>query len=338
MATLQVAGQAYNPQLRLPLLQGWKLSRGYRVWQMQPRGRLGPYYIDWRPSGGIFGEGWSTSPHDAAGVLVTSQRDYHPVCIAQYALHEHARYLQGRDDGARQAFLAQARWLRDAARRAETKGTYAVPSSTSRDGKVRYFASARAQSEAISVLLRAHECEAQEGFLEAALLAAEPFKKDIREGGVVWRNKWGDTFLEEVAALPAAHVLGSGLIGFWGIFELQRFLPVGWIGEVLGSTIATLQRRLEHYDSGYWSYESALTEQGGFRFVASLKKHDFHIAALRVCASMTGDAYFDATADAWSRHVADAHSRLRVVTNLCLGTARQLAGVNAATQGLRTVF
>ncbi len=187
------------------------------------------------------------------------------------------------------------------------------------------------------MLLRAHECEPLEGFLEAALLAAEPFKREIGEGGVVWRSRSGDTFLEEVAAFPATHVLSTGIIGFWGIFELQRFLPVAWVGEVLGSTIATLQRRLELYDSGYWSYESALAGSGGFRAVASLKKHDFHIAALRVCASMTGDAYFDATADAWSQHVADAQARLRVLTNLCLGTARQLTGANVF-EGARTVF
>lgn len=337
MAIQQIAQQAYVPQVRVPFLQGWKLSRGYRVWRMQPRGRLGPYYIDWRPSGGIFGEDWLHAPHDAAGVVVTSQRDYDPVCIAQYALHEHARYLGSRDDTARQAFLAQANWLRDTARTAKIKGTYSVP-AVSRNAELHYFQSAKAQSEAISVLLRAHETEPQGGFLEAALLAAEPFKKEIGEGGVVWRGKSGDTFLEEVTVVPAAHVLGTGIVGFWGIFELQRFLPVRWIGEVLGSTVATLQRRLEHYDSGYWSYESAIAGTGGFRPVASLKKHDFHIAVLRVCASMTGDAYFDATADAWSRHVADAEARIRVITNHCIGTARQLAGASAESEGARTVF
>ena len=335
---VQTAG-TFGPHARVPFLRESKPSRGYRLWRMQPRGRLGEYYLDWHPHGGVFGEDWSNSPRDERGVLVTPRKEYHPLRIAQYALFEHARSLRERDERAGESFLAQARWLREAVLGDNPGGNLPIPFPASRFAPRAGILSARAQSEAISVLLRAHEIEPLQGFLEAAARAALPFNKTIEEGGVVWRSASGDTFLEEVATLPAAHVLGGGIVGFWGIFELARFAQIAWIGEVLGSTIGTLQRRIRHYDSGYWSYESALTTRSGYRPVATLQVHDLHIAALRVCASMTGDAQFNAIAESWSGHLADARARMRVLTNVCVGTlANGFAHAEPGFAGARTVF
>ena len=247
---------------------------------------------------------------------------------------QHARSERDRDERARASFLAQARWLRDAVMR-DSSGGHALRTPRRRvRAQARSFQLGRKakRSRFYCARTRSNRCTVSSKPPSAPRFRSH---RTIEQGGVVWRSPAGDTFLEDVATLPVTHVLSGGIVGFWGIFELQRFAPIPWIGEILGSTIGTLQRRVGLYDSGYWSYESALTTRSGYRPVATLPMHDFHIAALRVCASMTGDAYFNSLAEAWSGHVADTRARVRVLTNLCRGT---FAAPGTAFAGAHTVF
>jgi hypothetical protein len=92
---------------------GWSHQRSYTLHGLGNAG-AGPYFIEWDPGHGIYGEDWSGAPVDAAGVLLSGPaRAYHPIRIAQFALHRFDIWYATRDAVARGDFLAQATWLRD---------------------------------------------------------------------------------------------------------------------------------------------------------------------------------------------------------------------------------
>ncbi|MBV8363178.1 MAG: hypothetical protein JO193_01290 [Candidatus Eremiobacteraeota bacterium] len=314
----------------------WNNARAYRL---PPKGGpLGAYYIGWRADTTAWGEDWSVSPLDHRGVLLTLRGAfYHPIRIAQYALHSHSRWIETRSGAAFRAFVAQAQWLRDHQQeRHGISGCYPFTFSWPRYGAASGWISAMAQGEAISVLLRADEMLPREGYFDAALRAAAPFQADVREGGVVWQSR-DDTFFEEIAVPRAAHVLNGHIFAMFGLWELHRLTHERWVEELVAKALDTLRRRLPLYDSGYWSFYSLLAYGGKFRAVATLKYHAFHIAQLRVLAAMFGERRFDAVARRWETYQMSAASRLRVMGNTvrALGTrALRLDGIRKSTDVL----
>lgn len=312
----RVLPRDYLRSLALAFPIDWTVERPYRM----PAADAGPYYIEWRPGGGPYGEDWQRAPKDASGVILTpGVQLYHPVRIAQYGLHSHARFIETGDAAARRAFLAQADWLVAHARtRDGVDGCYAYEFPNPRYGVGSGWLSAMAQGEAISLLVRAAAVEGSAAYLHAAVRAAQPFRHNIENGGVVYRTA-RDVFLEEVAALPASHILNGHMFALWGLLELQRANPQPWLEELAFEAAQTLRRRLALYDAGYWSYYSLLGTRSGFRSVAVLKYHAFHIAQLRVTAALTGDGYFAVTADAWQAYAKSPACRARVLANTLAG-------------------
>ena len=295
----------------------WNVKRPYRM----PLDGIGPYYIEWQPGGGTYGEDWTDAPRDPDGVILTrGAAQYHPVRIAQFGLHSHARFLETRDRSALRDFMAQAHWL--AARQRSCKGVagcYVYEFPNPRYGVGAGWLSAMAQGEAISLLLRAAAIERAEAFVEAAMRAAQPFRANVQHGGVVYRSKRGDVFLEEIAAVPASHILNGHIFALWGLIELQSLQPQAWLGELIGAATATLRSRLTLYDAGYWSHYSLLGTPAGFRHVAVLKYHAFHIAQLRVTAALAGDPFFADAADRWQAYADSPACRSRVLANTVAG-------------------
>jgi len=295
----------------------WSPKRGYRL----PQSRLGPYHIEWDAGNGPYGEHWTDAMRDPAGVLLTgTARAYHPIRIAQFGLHSHARWWISRDEADRRAYLAQARWLADNAReRNGVSGCLIFDFPWPKYGAAAGWISAMAQGEAISLLLRAAEAEGDDSYYEAARNVANPFHFSVEEGGVVFLSRAGDTFLEEVAVKPASHILNGHIFSLWGLLEIASLRPEKWIEQVASEALSTLRRRLNLYDAGYWSYYSLLGSPSGFRNVALLKYHAFHIAQLRVTAALTGDQYFADTARRWQEYADSVACRRRVLANTVAG-------------------
>jgi heparosan-N-sulfate-glucuronate 5-epimerase len=293
----------------------WSPRRRYRLCNPHAQ-ELGPYYIRWSGGRDALGEEWEGAPFDNNGVLLSlPQRLYHATRIAQYALEQHARWGETGDPRPKQRFLAQAAWLRDhQVFRNGMRGCYPHPFAWPAYGAEAGFLSAMTQGEAISVLLRAHEVAGDVGYVQAAAAAAEPFRREIAQGGVVWREG-DDVYLEEAAGVLPSRILNGWIYALWGLFELTRYCRPTWIGELYDQSLATLQRRLPLYDSGHWSYYNLLATRSGFRKLATLKYHAFHVAQLRVLASMTGRAAFGTTAVRWESYTKSAESRLRVWAN-----------------------
>lgn len=299
-----------------------------RAWREPRMSRIcsGPYYIDWSAGCGTFGEDWDVMPRDAEGVLLTLRGAlYHPIDIAQFALHCHAAWQEKRDVRSRDAFLAQAAWLRDnQASRNGIDGLYLFPFPWPKYGAAAGWVSAMAQGEAISVLLRAHADAPDRGFDRAAKNAAQPFRHSIQDGGVVFRDG-ADCFLEECAVLPAPHILNGCIFAFWGLWELQQADPQPWLAELIDDVGSTLHRWLPRFENGWWTRYSLQRSRAGREHLATLKYHAFHIAQMRVLGVMTGQRDFTSAADRWELHVKRAESRARLLFETAFALPERLA-------------
>lgn len=300
----------------------WTHRRPYSLASIAQPGE-DEYFIGWDPGSGTYGEDWSTSPHDAAGVLIERSGKYHPIRIAQYALYLHARWLEHGDPAVRAQFLAQAGWLRSHQQPHDVRGTYRFAFPWPKYGAPEGWCSAMAQGEAISVLLRAQTFEPRGSYAEAARQAAAPFAADIAHGGVVWRGD-GDVFLEEVVVDDPPHILNGCIYALWGLWELWRLEPEAWCGVTIEQTVATIKRWLPRFDLGWWTRYSLMPSRSGRPHIATLKYHAFHIAQMRVLAAMFHEPAFAAAADRWESYVRSPAIRLRVLAENAVSIPERL--------------
>jgi heparosan-N-sulfate-glucuronate 5-epimerase len=293
----------------------WNVSR--RVNLPPAPGTIGPYYIEWTGSGTL-GEDWTGTPFDDDGVILSRDgAHYLPVRIAQYGLQQHNEWLRTRGDACKQRFLRQAIWFRDHQRiNNGVAGCYVYDVAEPDYLAQPPWISALAQSEAISLLMRAEETQPGAGFLEAARRAAEPFRFDLAHGGVVWRAASGAIFFEEYPVAMAPHVFNGNMYALIGLIELSWRFCEPWIAEAIAAGIASLKLFLPRFDAGFWTFYSGVTSEHGFRRVCTLKYHAFHIALLRVLASLTGEAELGAAADRFMRYQRSWYCRARVWLNM----------------------
>lgn len=297
-------------RLALAFPLNWKHRRGFAFDGCAQAG-IGRYYVEWDPGNGIFGEDWSTASRDANGVLLTGSH-YHPIRIAQFALHRYGVWMQSGDPGANADFLAQAEWLRENQQSSGIAGLYRFAFSWDKYGAEPGWWSAMAQGEAISVLLRAEHVAPGNGYGDAAVRASVPFAYDIERGGVVWR-KGSDVFFEEIANEHAPHVLNGCIFALWGIWELRERSGSGWLDPLIERCVSTLERWIPRFDTGWWTLYSLFNASNGHRHVATLKYHQFHVAQMRVLAQMFGIPAFEQAAARWTAYVDRSENRARLL-------------------------
>ncbi|MGA8099370.1 MAG: D-glucuronyl C5-epimerase family protein [Candidatus Cybelea sp.] len=272
----------------------------------------GPYFIEWDPGHGVYGEDWDGAPFDTDGVLLSGPaRVYHPIRIAQFALHRFDLWYATRNAAARRDFLAQATWLRDRQRIDGIAGLYRFDFPWKKYGASAGWCSAMAQGEAISVLLRAHGLDKSAGYGDAAERASQPFFADIKDGGVVWRDG-ANIFLEEIANEHAAHVLNGCIFALWGIWELWKRTGDAGLEQIVEACVDTLRRWLPRFDTGWWTRYSLLLSAAGQPHIATLKYHQFHIAQMHVLAAMFSEPKFEEAARRWTSYVEQPNCRSRV--------------------------
>lgn len=290
----------------------WEHRRSYVLDSVRDPGAA-PYFIEWDPGSGVYGEDWVDAPRDRNGVLLgTPERYYHPIRIAQFGLHQFGVWRRNSSHAARADFLAQAGWLRDHQQNDGITGTYRFAFPWRKYGAESGWTSAMAQGEAISVLLRADGLQPQAGFGEAALRAAQPFRYDVERGGVVWKLR-GDVFFEEIANRHAPHVLNGCIFALWGVWELEKVSGERWMSEIIQQCLATLRRWLPRFDTGWWTLYSLLRSSTRRPHFATLKYHEFHIAQMQVLAQMFGERSFGDAAQRWAAYAQTPHSRRRLI-------------------------
>ena len=309
----------------------WSHRRPYSLPAVGTPGK-GPYFLDWFPGNGVYGEDFIGAPRDADGVLLYGSRLYHPIRIAQFALHRFNRWHATAESEAKSDFLAQAKWLRD---HQDHLGRYRFPFPWSKYGAEAGWISAMAQGEAISVLLRAHALEPANNYGDAALRAVRPFFIHCGSGGVAWRSG-PDLFFEEVANQHAPHILNGCIFALWGVWELWRRSEDHRLERIISNCVDTLRKWLPRFDTGWWTCYSLLHSGGDQRHVATLKYHQFHIAQMRVLARMFDQSCFEEAAARWADYIERPTCRIRVLLAALRSIPERALGRDTIAGGAHT--
>ncbi len=191
---------------------------------------------------------------DAAGVAlaeVNGEWVYHPVRIAQICIGYFGGFVKTEKQIYQTFVQAQADWLTN---NLKWRGqdiwvweyTFPVPHFVAKAG----WASAMAQGQGISCLLRAHQLFKDNRYLQAAYRALGAFLYPIEEGGVVWVDAQGRRCPEGVAVLPAAHVLNEALFALWGLYEYNLYTHSQIAKDLLNEGLRCYIDLLPRYDRG----------------------------------------------------------------------------------------
>jgi heparosan-N-sulfate-glucuronate 5-epimerase len=276
------------------------------------RYKLGQYYMPFLEKADYRG------PYDGDGIpLLDYQgrlgRQYNPIAIAQYGLGNFNAYRRSGEGKRRAKFLAVANWL---VRNLESNNAGLHVWNHHFDWEYRDWLrapwqSALAQSQGISVLVRAYEETGQAMYFEYARMALQPLQKEIRDGGVLHVDEHGDTWLEEYIVSPPTHILNGFMWAIWGVYDY--FLATGdtVARRIFEASVRTLRNNLACYDVGFWS----LYEQSGIwlQTVASPFYHQLHIAQLRVMHFLTEETFFLHYADRWESYRQSRSKRTRAL-------------------------
>jgi len=173
--------------------------------------------------------------------------------IAQAALGYWELRIEGHDTGRR--FLLLADWLVDHAEVGPAGlawySNLALPKYQLEPG----WPSAMGQSEAMSVLLRAHEMTGDERYLQTARAALDVMTTEVSEGGVSRRIDGHLVFEEYATALPLA-ILNGWIFALFGLHELAQTTCDERARAMFRASRAGLLALLPRYDIGWWSLYS----------------------------------------------------------------------------------
>jgi hypothetical protein len=227
---------------------------------------------------------------------------YNPIAIAQYGLGNYNAFRRTAERERELRFLAIADWLCDHLE----LNPHGLPvwmhhfDWEYRDTLRAPWYSGLAQGQGISVLVRAYEHTRDSRYLDAAQNAFRSFKVTTDQGGVVFIDRNGRTWLEEYIVFPPTHILNGFIWGSWGIYDLWLVTRDPAVKRLFDSLMDTLRHELHTFDVGFWS----LYEQSGtlLKMLASGFYHRLHIAQLHVLHRLTGDVVFRDVAMRWESY------------------------------------
>jgi heparosan-N-sulfate-glucuronate 5-epimerase len=220
----------------------------------QPLGRhidptgLAGYYCDFRHKARDTSRYADGLPHDSRG-----RRADWPIPVAQAALGYWELGLEGHS--VNDQFLRLADWLVDNS--VPAAGGLGFPANVPvpKYGLASGWLSAMSQSEAISVLLRAHALSGSAHYERSARAALAPLVRPVAEGGVT-RELDGLLVLEEYPTATVSAVLNGWIIGLFGVHELATATGDERAVDIFDRSVSALLTLLPRYDVGWWSLYS----------------------------------------------------------------------------------
>ena len=224
------------------------------AFQHQPLGQhidpagLAGYYCDFRHKAEDTARYTDGIPHDPLG-----ERADWPIPVAQAALGYWELRLEGHD--VDEPFLALADWLVEHARPALGGLVWPCDVAVPKYGLSPGWPSAVAQSEAISVLLRAQTISDKEPYGDLARAGLAPLLTPVTAGGLS-RELDGELVLEEYPTAAAGAVLNGWIVGLFGVHELATATGDERARTLFARSLSSLMALLPRYDVGWWSLYS----------------------------------------------------------------------------------
>jgi heparosan-N-sulfate-glucuronate 5-epimerase len=224
------------------------------AFQHQPLGRhidpagLAGYYCDFRHKAKDASKYNDGIPRDREG----HRMDW-PIPVAQAALGYWELLLEGHD--VEGPFLALANWLVEHATPGAGGLVWPCNVPVPKYGLSPGWPSALAQSEGISVLLRAEALSGREHYGDVARDALAPLLTPVIAGGVA-RELDGQLVLEEYPAAAPGAVLNGWIIALLGVHELSTATGDDRARTLFARSLSSLMTLLPRYDIGWWSLYS----------------------------------------------------------------------------------
>jgi heparosan-N-sulfate-glucuronate 5-epimerase len=173
------------------------------------------------------------------------------------------------------------------------------------------WASAMAQGECASLLVRLYLQTGDERLAHAARRALQPLSVPTAQGGVEATLN-GHSFPEEYPTAQPSFVLNGAIFTLWGIHDVWRGLEDQEAGERFLAGVQMLVETLPLWDLGYWSRYDLHPHRGPRNMrapinVASVSYHRLHITQLTALNRLEPRPELAATAERF-----EAYTRRRV--------------------------
>lgn len=194
---------------------------------------------------------------DEAGIpmLRLFEQKYWPVTIAQYGLLNYNFYLTYKQEKYKQTVIEICNWFAD---NISCDGSWQHNilyhcNVVNEDIKPPY-ASAMVQGEAISLLVRGYYLTKNNDYLDCAAKALNPYRKLVRDGGVLEYFN-GMPFYEEYPTATPSLVLNGFIFSLFGLYDLSitNHSSSKEAEKLFHDGSETLKKVLPLYDGGFCS-------------------------------------------------------------------------------------
>lgn len=244
-------------------------------------------------------DGFCKIKTDRYGIAIVDYRyqgigkQYSPICIAQYALSNYNAFIDAREEKFKQSFIKNAEWLKDNFVDKDRFGIWAFKFDYQAAGyKCKSpWASAMAQGQGISTMIRAYDLTRDEEYLEIISKALNAFEVPVLEGGVLKINRRGEWWYEEYACEKAGSPLNGFIYALLGIYELYKYARSYKAKDIFNKGLKTIKKHLKDYELDIIFFKWTRYDNKKL-FYAGPKYHDIHIEQMFLLYKITGDEIF----------------------------------------------
>lgn len=279
--------------------------------------KIGPVYYEYRTLDDYYIDLTAKvdyrGPFDRHGVPLLDYfgsigRQYNPCAVAQWGLGAWQRWRRG-DPGAEAMFRRAAHWLRRQLQVDDKgRGFWWYQFDLDAYGLRAPWASALAQAQGISVLMRSYGASGDMRDLECAQKACTAMLTSVEDGGLLFEFD-EHTVLEEVVADRPTAILDGMIFAIFGLQDYCFVVDDANATKVLDQCHRSLVDLLPRYDLGYWSRADLYSVDPPMP--ASPFYHRLHIAQLKVLADLRKESVFAEYAERWERALASPLNRAR---------------------------
>ena len=172
------------------------------------------------------------------------------------------------------------------------------------------WASAMAQGQAASLLVRIGAETGDQRYAQAAARALRPFDRDSRERGVR-TTLAGGPFFEEYPTSPPSYVLNGAVYALWGLYDVGVALDDAEARALFAQGLDVLADNIHRWDLGYWSRYDLYPHRRVN--VASAAYHELHVNQLQAMQLISPRQALSDAAARFSAYAASRRDRRRAL-------------------------